>query len=193
MNTVEITKTELRENLHSKLRGLSESELSEKSKSACKRLLQTKEFEQADTVMLYLSLPHEVETAELILHCWQMGKLVVVPKVSWQQRHMIPVMIKSLETGIEEDHIGLKNPVTGVPFPSEDIDLVITPGVGFDLSGNRLGRGGAFYDRFFSHKTLKAFKLGLAFHEQIIDAVPTDEHDEKVNCLITDEVTEYFN
>lgn len=186
-------KNELRQNLNSRLRNMSPDELTLKSKSACKRLMQTKEFEQAKTVMIYLHLPHEVDTSELILHCWQMGKLVVVPKVSWEQRHMIPVVINSLETGIEKDHIGLRNPLTGVPIPSEDIDLVITPGMGFDLKGNRLGRGGAYYDRFFSHKTMRALKFGLAFHEQVIDEVPTAEHDVKLNCLITDEVTEYFN
>ncbi len=81
--------------------------------------------------MMYLSLPHELDTSEAILTAWQMGKTVVVPKISWQQRHMIPVEINSLETGFSEEVMGLRNPITGVPVPFEEIDMVVAPGLGF--------------------------------------------------------------
>jgi len=143
--------------------------------------------------MMYLSLKHEVDTSEVILHAWQLGKIVVVPKISWQQRHMIPVQINSLETGFSTEAAGLRNPITGVPMPFEEIDLVVTPALGFDRKGNRLGRGGSYYDRFFANEKLKAARCGFAFSEQLVDSIPKAEHDEPVDFLVTDEEVIYFN
>ena len=138
-------------------------------------------------------MPHETDTAPLILYAWQHSKTVAVPKISWQQRHMIAVVITSLETGIATEAGGLRNPVTGVPVPIEDIDLVITPGLAFDNKGNRLGRGGSYYDRFFQHNKLRAVKCGFGFSEQMTDVVPTTEHDQPVDMMVTDEGIIRFN
>jgi len=143
--------------------------------------------------MMYLSLPHEVDTSEAILHAWQLGKTVAVPKISWQQRHMIPVQINSLETGFSTEVSGLRNPVTGVPIPFEEIDLVVAPALGFDRKGNRLGRGGSYYDRFFANKELKAPRCGFAFVEQVVDSIPVTDSDQPINLLVTDEEVIYFN
>jgi 5-formyltetrahydrofolate cyclo-ligase len=142
--------------------------------------------------MMFLSLQHEVDTAEAILGAWQSGKVVAVPKISWQQRHMIAVQINSLETGFSTCTSGLRNPTAGVPVPFGEIDLVVTPALGFDKKGNRLGRGGSYYDRFFANAELKAPRCGFAFVEQIVDSIPTTEHDEPVDFLVTDEGIIYF-
>jgi 5-formyltetrahydrofolate cyclo-ligase len=134
----------------------------------------------------------EVDTSEAILHAWQLGKTVAVPKVSWQQRHMIAVQINSLETGFSTAASGLRSPIAGVPMPFEEIDLVVTPAVGFDRKGNRLGRGCAYYDRFFANEELKAARCGFAFEEQIVESIPVTELDEPVDFLVTDEGVIYF-
>ena len=185
-------KAQLRQELQRILAGISDEQRKEKSRRACRKLIATPEFQNASTVMMYLSLPHELDTSEAILCAWQMGKTVVVPKVSWQQRHMIPVQINSLETGFSEEVPGLRNPTTGAPVPFEDIHLVIAPGLGFDRKGTRLGRGGSYYDRFFSNKELKAAKCGFAFAEQVIETVPVTEHDVPVDMLVSDEEVLYF-
>ncbi len=136
--------------------------------------------------MLFLSLPHEIDTTSAILGAWQQQKTVTVPKVSWQQRHMIPVKITSLETGLSVTASGLRNPVTGIPMPLEEIDLVVTPGLAFDIKGNRIGRGGGYYDRFFGSEQLKASKCGFAFNCQVVESVPSDGHDKSVDFLVTD-------
>jgi 5-formyltetrahydrofolate cyclo-ligase len=101
--------------------------------------------------MLYLSTPTEVETAPLALRCWQEGKTVVVPKVSWDQRRMLPVEITSLNTeGITTTGPGIREPIAGKPIPTEYIDLVVVPGLGFSPTGHRIGRGMGFYDRFLA-------------------------------------------
>jgi len=186
-------KSQLRRKLQNYLLELGEKERAEKSRKACHNLISTPQFQNASTVMMYLSLPHEVDTSEAILHAWQLGKTVVVPKISWQQRHMIPVQINSLETGFSTEVSGLRNPVTGVPIPFEEIDLVVAPALGFDRNGNRLGRGGSYYDRFFTNKELKAPRCGFAFAEQVLDSIPVMDSDQPVDLLVTDEEIIYFN
>ena len=186
-------KAQLRLQLKKNLLNIDEQQRSEKSRKACENLLGLSQFEEAETVMMYLSLPYEIDTSEAILHCWQAGKIVAVPKISWEQRHMIPVKINSLETGFSTGTSGLRNPISGVPVPFEDIDFVVTPALGFDRQGNRLGRGGSYYDRFFANNQLKAHKCGFAFAEQLIDTIPVTEHDKPVDSLVTDNGVVFFN
>jgi 5-formyltetrahydrofolate cyclo-ligase len=180
-------KIELRHSLRSRLFSLPQSQRRTESKQASRNLIATDEYKKASVVMIFLSLPHEIDTTAVILDAWQQGKTVVVPKVSWQQRHMIPVEITSLETGFSEEKGGFKNPTTGVPMAVEDIDLVVTPGLAFDGKGNRLGRAGGYYDRFFSSKHLSAKKCGFGFSQQIVESVPIEDHDERVDFLVTDD------
>jgi 5-formyltetrahydrofolate cyclo-ligase len=184
-------KVELRRQLRNRLLALSPEQRKEKSRKACTNLISTQQFQDASVIMMYLSLPHEVDTSEAILHAWQLGKVVAVPKISWQQRHMIPVRINSLDTGFSTGTWGLRNPLTGVPIPFGQIDLVVAPALGFDRSGNRLGRGGSFYDRFFANKDVVASRCGLAFMEQVVDSIPVTESDERVGFLVTDEEVIY--
>ena len=186
-------KGQLRQQLQKCLLEMTEEQRSKKSKKACRNLISTPQFQSASVVMMYLSLPQEVDTSEVILHAWQLGKAVAVPKISWQQRHMIPVQINTLETGFSTKVSGLRNPVTGVPISFEEIDLVVAPALGFDRKGNRLGRGGSYYDRFFANPKLKALKCGFAFEEQLVETVPMADHDKPVDFLVTDEEVMYFN
>jgi len=186
-------KEQLRSKLQKCLLEMSAEQRSEKSRKACRNLVSTPQFQSASTVMMYLSLPHEVDTSEAILYAWQLGKIVAVPKISWQQRHMIPVQINSLETGFSTEVTGLRNPIRGVPTPLEEIDLVVAPLLGFDSKGNRLGRGGSYYDRFFANEELKAPRCGFAFAEQMVDSIPATEHDKPVDFLVTDKEIMYFN
>jgi 5-formyltetrahydrofolate cyclo-ligase len=179
-------KAELRTDLQKGMRLLDSSQRTGKSRDACKNLIRTPEFQNSGTIMVYLALPHEVDTHEIILAGWQGGKVVCVPKISWQQRRMIPVRLNTLETEFSTEVAGLRNPIEGFPVPFEEIDMIVIPGLGFDRKGNRLGRGGAYYDKFLSNGQLKAVRCGLAFEQQLIDSVPTDKYDEPIDLLVTD-------
>ena len=188
-----MNKADLRSRLRQQLLAMNDTQRKDKSKAACRNLVSALQFQNASTVMMYLSLPHEVDTSEAILHAWQLGKSVAVPKISWQQRHMIPVQITSLETGFSTGSSGLRNPIAGVPVPFEDIDLVVAPALGFGNKGNRLGRGGCYYDRFFANEKLKALKCGFGFAEQFVDSIPIAEHDKPVDFVVTDQGIIYFD
>lgn len=188
-----MVKHQLRLSLQKTLLAMSSEQRREKSIKACRNLIGTPQFQEASTIMMFLSLPHEVCTNEAILCAWQLGKMIAVPKISWQQRHILPVQINTLEDDFSTGIAGLRNPVKGAPVPFEKIDLVVTPGLAFDRQGNRLGRGGGYYDRFFTNKKLKTQRCGFAFSEQLIDLVPVSERDEKVDLLVTDEQVIYFD
>jgi len=143
-------KSILRKQLREKLIALSVEQRHQKSLAACGLLIASPEFAQARVIMIYLSTPEEIDTAPLALKAWQQGKTVVAPKVSWDQRRMLPVEITSLQTGMTTTGPGVREPIAGQPIPIEFIDLVIVPGLGFSPTGHRIGRGMGFYDRFLA-------------------------------------------
>ena len=116
------------------------------------------EIVSAHTVCVYASLPSEVDTRALTIWLRANGKTVVVPPKS-------PDEIKDISA----------------------IDLFILPGVAFDPQGNRLGRGGGYYDRILA-KT-KAIIIGLAYQYQIVSGLPHGRYDIPVYAVITDHTT----
>jgi 5-formyltetrahydrofolate cyclo-ligase len=158
-----------------------------KSLTACSLLSSTPEFENARVVMLFLSTPHELDTAPLALKCWQAGKTVVVPKVSWDQRRMLPVEIAGLaDAAFMTTGPGIREPINGMPVPLDLIDLVIVPGLGFTEQGYRIGRGMGFYDRFLAQGDFLGLSCGLGFGEQIVGELPLLDHDVALDMLVTD-------
>lgn len=179
-------KTTLRQEIKKRLIEMKKQDRIAKSKQICELIIGSETFRQASVVMTFLSLPHEIDTTPLILNAWQQGKTVAVPRVSWEQRHMIPVELKSLETGLMVEKTGVRTPTNSAPVPFDEINLVITPGLGFDRHGNRLGRGGAFYDNFFANHKISAARWGVAFSEQLCDAIPHDGTDVPVDAVVTE-------
>jgi len=137
--------------------------------------------------MVFLSLPGEVDTSPLVLRAWQDRKRVLAPKVSWEQRRMLPIEIRSLTDDLSTSTMGIREPIAGVPIPIPLIDLAIVPGLAFDKFGNRLGRGRGFYDRFLAHPEFKGVACGLTLEEQMVTTVPVGPLDRHVNMVVTDE------
>jgi 5-formyltetrahydrofolate cyclo-ligase len=188
-----VNKSQIRNELRQKLEAIPEAMRHQKSVAACSFLTSTPEFAAARIVMLYLSSALEVDTAPLALRCWQEGRTVVVPKVSWDQRRMLPVEITSLQTGMTTTGPGVREPIAGKPIPTEFIDLVIVPGLGFTPTGHRIGRGMGFYDRFLAQADFMGLSCGLAFDEQVIDQVPVLDHDMPLSMLVTDRGVRRFS
>jgi len=179
-------KAAIRKRLREIVAALSETERHQKSITACSLVAASPEFAAARVVMLFLSTPHEIDTASLALKSWQAGKTVVVPKVSWDQRRMLPVEISSLTTSMTTSGPGVREPVSGQPIPVGFIDLVIVPGLGFSSDGHRIGRGMGFYDRFLAQPEFLGVSCGLAFDEQIVPELPVLDHDMPLSMLASD-------
>ena len=181
-----LNKAALRRQLKDKVATLTEEQRHRKSLAACALVASSPEFAAARVVMLYLSTPTEVDTSPLALKCWQAGKTVVVPKVSWDQRRMLPVEISSLADPTTLTGPGIREPVAGKPVPTEFIDMVIVPGLGFSNNGYRIGRGMGFYDRFLAQGDFIGVSCGLAFDEQVVQSLPVLDHDIPLSMLVTD-------
>jgi 5-formyltetrahydrofolate cyclo-ligase len=180
------TKSAVRLQLREALAAMTDADRHTKSVAACTLVTRSPEFDAARVVMLFLSMPQEIETCSIALKAWQAGKTVVVPKVSWDQRRMLPVEINSLTTGLTLTGPGLREPVSGKPVPVDMVDLVIVPGLGFTADGHRIGRGMGFYDRFLAQPEFMGIACGLAFEEQVVPALPVLDHDMPLSMLATD-------
>ena len=180
------TKSAVRKRLRDLLDRMSDADRHAKSIAACALVTASPEFDAARCVMLYVSIPTEVDTAPLALRAWQEGKTVVVPKVSWDQRRMLPIEISSLTTGMTSTGPGIREPIAGNPMPLDMIDLVIVPGLGFTNTGYRIGRGMGFYDRFLAQSEFLGISCGLAFSEQVVTDLPVLDHDVPLSMLATD-------
>lgn len=187
-----LTKSALRKSLRDALSRMSDTERHSKSLAACSSITASPEFTAARVVMLYLSTALEVDTASLALRAWQAGKTVVVPKVAWDQRRMLPIEISTLTTGLTTTGPGVREPIAGNPMPVEFIDLVIVPGLGFSDNGYRIGRGMGFYDRFLAQADFLGVSCGLAFSNQVVADLPILDHDVPLSMLATDKGLKRF-
>jgi 5-formyltetrahydrofolate cyclo-ligase len=190
-------KSALRKSLRAALSSIGEEERHRKSVAAGALLHATPEFRAARVVMLFLSVPGEIETASIALRCWQEGKTVVVPKVSWDQRRMMPMEIHSLTSDVTTvehgpNKVALREPIQGTPMPAGMIDLVLVPALGYTPTGQRIGRGMGFYDRFLAQRDFLGVACGLAFEDQVVEALPTQDHDQPVGMLVTDRAVRRF-
>ena len=190
-----MNKEQLRRIFRQKLAEISPADRAEKSKKGCSNLISTKQFQNASVIMFYLAMPQEIDTADAILYAWQMAKTVVVPKVFWKQKDMIPVRISSFEEDFSTQVAGLRNPQSSDAVAPEAIDLVIVPALVFDRKGFRLGRGGGYYDKFLANPKLLAKKCGFCFAEQLLeqDNLPVTQNDFPVDLLVTDKEIIFFN
>ena len=161
------------------------------NRQAKSRVIEDKLFElaaikQAETILFYASLPGEVDTFVMIKKAMALNKRICLPVVLQNQRIMIPTLIQSMEN-LENGKFGIKQPHQdpSLAVDPKDIDAVVVPGLCFDKSNNRLGRGLGYYDRFLSALSKKTATIGLAFDFQLTDRLPVEEHDVPLSFVIT--------
>jgi len=157
-----------------------------KSAKAVDLLINLPQFRQANVIMMYMPMPEEVDTTAIAHEAWSQNKVVLVPKIFLKERRMIACEIRSLTEGMDHSYCRILEPTSPQPWPVKDIDFIVIPGLAFDRSGGRLGRGAGFYDRFLTQKGMKAFNCGLAFTEQIFEDLPVFDHDKTVDIVVTD-------
>lgn len=151
-----------------------------------KRLMEQEYYKNSKLIFVYLGFGSEINTSEYIEKFICDGKRVCVPKTNIESKTMEAVEIISLE-GLQENKYGILEPLKAYQTIDEsEIDLIIVPGVAFDLNGGRVGYGGGYYDKFLGRLSRDIIKVALAYKIQIIDKVPMEEHDIRVDYIITD-------
>lgn len=175
---IDMDKKELRLYIKTLKKQHSKESLQEQSRLILNKLENNMSFIEAKTVMLYSSLPDEVQTHDF-LKKWRDEKKIILPTVVGDD--IIPVEL-SKETDFAIGDFNILEP-QNEPY-NGDYDLIIVPGVAFDRNGNRIGRGKGYYDRFLS-KHLDVKRIGICFDFQFIDEVPTEDNDIRMDEVIS--------
>lgn len=177
-------KKEARSLIRTRLAGLAWAEWAEKSRLIQARLLALPEFQGAAAVFCYVSFGREIDTQPVLAACLAAGKTLAVPLITGPGR-----MEARIIAGLDQLRPG---PFT-IPAPPEDaplaepaaLDLAIIPGLAFDEKGWRLGRGGGYYDNWLA--AYPGLALALALETQMLDALPHDAWDRRVQLLLTEQ------
>jgi 5-formyltetrahydrofolate cyclo-ligase len=178
-------KRSLRSQLLAQRRALSHDSWRASSSKAQLNLLSLDEYARAECIALYAPAHNETDTGLILTAAFQAGKRVLYPAVCGH--HMVFRRVERIEE-LREGAFGILEPCpTGVDHQADEADLIVVPGVGFDLSGHRIGYGKGFYDRFLHHPGRTAHLVGLCHDFQLTDGlVPADIHDIPMEIIVSD-------
>lgn len=175
-------KTEVRQRIKQAVKAMSAHERQELSLQLMQKLAQHPRFVQSKVIMLYHALPDEPDTRTL-LNTWFKEKTLLLPVVCGKQ-----LLLKVYQGAqhVQTGAYGIIEPQGACFNQYQDIDLIVVPGMAFDAQGHRLGRGKGFYDRFLSMPQLThTYRLALCWPCQLIEQVPTEPHDARMNEILT--------
>ncbi|KWW31259.1 MAG: 5-formyltetrahydrofolate cyclo-ligase [bacterium P3] len=175
-------KTTLRREIRAAKKAVPFHEKAQRSEAIMQQVAALPRFADARVVLLYWSMDDEVQTHRFVER-WRHEKTILLPCVDGDRLRLR--VYEGLDRMIAGEQFGIGEPV-GDEFTDYDrIDLVIVPGVAFDQSGNRMGRGRGFYDRLLQC-TPRAYKIGVAFSFQMRDAIPVEPHDIAMDLVVSE-------
>lgn len=175
------TKRELRAEVREKRARLSAADKAAMDESILKAILNLEVIQKASCVYCYVALPGEVETRGMIEAMWKSGIRVAAPKISGKEMEFYEITSwDQLETGYR----GIAEPGTGCPRADAADAVILVPGAAFDSEGRRVGYGGGYFDKFLAREP-GHLTVAVAYDFQIFPEVPEEEHDRRVDLLVT--------
>lgn len=184
-----MTKIQIRDDVKQKRKQLDSCLLHSASKQITRQIASLKVFKEAATVFLYAAFKDEVQTKYLHDIAKAEGKKIAYPKIEsgigkmdfYNVNHLEELEVHTFKSmQIYEPNTGLHMKV----IPSHK-DIIIVPGLAFDLQGNRVGYGGGFYDRYLKKYTC-LYKVGVCMDFQLLDELSTEEFDVRVDYIVSD-------
>lgn len=175
-------KAELRQKVRAALGRISLAVRMVESLEMCARL--EPQLQSAHTILFYAPLPDELDVWILLEKLLPAGKICALPAFDATAGSYVARRVTNLETDIAPGKFGVSEPLPDcAAIPLTDFDLVLAPGLAFDGSGNRLGRGRGFYDRILG--AASGVKCGVAYDFQVLPEIPAEPHDAKVDFICT--------
>lgn len=171
-------KRQIREQISDLKKHISPFQILQESEKVFEKIELMPEFQSYNTILMYWSTDNELPTHEIVKK-WCKTKVILLPSVSGEN---LTLKKFSYEEQLRRGQLGIWEPETNENYKGI-VDLVIVPGIAFDLAGNRLGRGKGYYDRFFSE--LEIPKWGVAFDFQLLPIIPVSENDIKMDKVFT--------
>jgi 5-formyltetrahydrofolate cyclo-ligase len=178
-----MTKEKIRLEVKSRKELLSREQIQRLSRSMTEKFTALKEYRECSQVILYAAFNQEVDTFPLIGLAQEAGKRVALPRVRGDKIEFY--YIRSLkETSVSR--LGIWEPEPVAPIELSDNNLILVPGLAFDLEGNRIGYGKGYYDSYFSSRRERFEKIAFAYSFQVYEKIPAEEHDVRMDILITE-------
>lgn len=177
------TKKEIRDICKKKRDGLDKEFCKAKSMDIQKRILSMTCFEEAENILCYFAIRNEPDLSFLMEEALRLGKKVFLPKVQGEDIFFYEIQdLKDCEIGA----FSIMEPKMQEMYKEDDASsLVLVPGIAFSTSGERIGFGKGFYDRFLGrHKNL--MKIGICYDSFISYKWKADTYDERMNLIVTD-------
>jgi 5-formyltetrahydrofolate cyclo-ligase len=144
-------------------------------------------IQKASRVLAFASFGAEVPTDDLLQAMLDRDVQLFLPYVS-EAGEMDVAAVVSLDA-LVPGYRGIREPAEREPVTKAHLDIAIVPGVAFDEAGRRLGHGGGFYDRYLAEVPRAVARIGLCFDLQVVDEVPAEPHDERVDYVVTEKRT----
>jgi 5-formyltetrahydrofolate cyclo-ligase len=183
-NTIQEAKQALRNRVSARLKRMGPGERAAASARARALLAAQPLWRAAQWVLFFAPLPGELDVWPLLAQALAAGKRVALPRFVPENRAYEARLIRNPESDLQVGHFGIREPASRcAPLPATGLDLILVPGVAFDLHGRRLGRGKGYYDHLLG--TLRGTTCGVAFDEQLVDEVPVAPHDVRLDCVLT--------
>jgi 5-formyltetrahydrofolate cyclo-ligase len=175
-------KTETRKVLKSARASIPEATRIGYANCITEQVLKLDEINNARTIFIYISYASEVHTHALIKALLDAGKTLAVPKIV-NSNTMEAETFSSWENLIPGE-LGILTPADSTPCDGP-FDVAITPGLGFTLSGHRMGFGRGYYDKWFAQNKVR-HKIALAFEVQLVDEIPVEDTDMPMEKIVTE-------
>lgn len=180
-----IDKSALRASARAARAAMSPEERAHASARLVTRLGRLPELRRARTVLLYAATGHEADPAGLLPTLRARDVRTLFPRVRGDHLELVDASdLRMLQLGYR----GIAEPV-GVAIDPAVVDLAVIPGVAFDLLGDRLGQGGGHYDRLLEALPPATTRVGVCFACQVVPRVPREDHDARMDFIVTDRTT----
>ena len=173
-------KKELRKKIREQKRNMTARQIEAASRNLAEQFFKTPFYQDANVIYGYLPYNQEVRTVPILEQALRDGKKVAVPKVYGDTMNFI--YMDDLSQVAPSD-MGIPEPIADEPIAEDQTALVLMPGLAFDTKGNRMGYGGGFYDKFLSYEPNHP-TVALCYAFQMVDAIPTDDYDIPVDCVL---------
>lgn len=147
----------------------------------------TADYRDAATVVLYAAKDHEVATDLIMADALRAQRHVLFPKVIVEQRELSLIRVDS-PAQLASGAYGLLEPSGAETVPVADLGraLICVPGLAFSPSGQRLGRGGGYYDRLLAAAGPRPQSVGLAYAFQVLDRLPQSLGDQRLDLIVSE-------
>jgi len=186
------TRQQLRQQIRLRRKSLTHEQQTQAAQQAAARMMGFAPVVEAQTVAAFLSFDGELDTRPLIEGLWRAGKKVYLPVLHPFSAGNLLFLRYFPDSDLVLNHFKIHEPALDVRhvLPLNKVDVLITPLVAFDATGQRLGMGGGFYDRTLQNwRAHGLFPVGYAHDCQQVDALPVEEWDIPLPAVITPTTT----